>query len=222
MSVEGSITVLVADDHAIVRDGIQSILSTEQTIVVVAEASNGAEAIARAAEHQPRVVLMDLVMPEVDGVEATRKILADQPDTGVLVLTSFAAEDKILPALKAGALGYLLKDSGAEELIDAIRQVSRGESSLHPLVARKVLRELADEAQAVGAEEQLTRRENEVLKLIAQGLSNQSIAEALVISEATARNHVSNILGKLHLSSRTQAALYALREGLAELEDAPD
>jgi NarL family two-component system response regulator LiaR len=162
---------------------------------------------------------MDLVMPEMDGIEAIRRITAHQPEARILVLTSFAADDKVFPAIKAGALGYLLKDSGPEELVDAIHQVHRGESSLHPAVARKLLQELSHPPKQPPTPEPLTEREVEVLRLVAQGRSNQEIAEELVISEATARTHVSNILRKLHLASRTQAALYALREGLASLDD---
>jgi NarL family two-component system response regulator LiaR len=177
------------------------------------------EAVAETERLQPDVILMDLVMPEMDGIEAIRRITAQQPEARILVLTSFAADDKVFPAIKAGALGYLLKDSGPEELVSAIHQVYRGESSLHPAVARKLLQELSHPPKQPPTPEPLTEREVEVLKLVAQGQSNQEIAEELVISEATARTHVSNILRKLHLASRTQAALYALREGLASLED---
>lgn len=213
------IRVIVADDHAIVRDGISSLLSTEPDIEVVAEATNGREAVELSKRHKPDIVLMDLMMPEMDGVEATKAIRAGASNTRVLVLTSFAAEDRLLPALRAGAQGYLLKQSGAEDLVGAIQLVHSGGSSLDPAVAGKVLQELAKESGPSGPAEALTDRELEVLGLIARGMSNRQIAESLVISEATARNHVSNILGKLQVESRTQAALYALREGLATLED---
>lgn len=213
------IRVIVADDHAIVRDGISSLLSTEPDIEVVAEATNGREAVELSKRHKPDIVLMDLMMPEMDGVEATKAIRAGASNTRVLVLTSFAAEDRLLPALRAGAHGYLLKQSGAEDLVGAIQLVHSGGSSLDPAVAGKVLQELAKESGPSRPAEALTDRELEVLGLIARGMSNRRIAESLVISDATARNHVSNILGKLQVESRTQAALYALREGLATLED---
>jgi len=215
------IRVLIADDHAIVRKGICALLATEPGIEVVSEAQDGREAIAAAQRFRPEVILMDLVMPGVDGLEATRRIMACQPEARVLVLTSFAGDDKIFPAIRAGALGYLLKDSGPEELVQAIRQVSRGESSLHPSVARRLLRELSQSPSAQGpATDSLTEREIEVLQLVAKGWSNRDISEHLSISDATVRTHVSSILAKLNLCSRTQAALYALREGLASLHDA--
>jgi two-component system, NarL family, response regulator LiaR len=161
-------------------------------------------------------------MPQMDGIEATRRITAQRPEARILVLTSFAADDKVFPAVKAGALGYLLKDSTPEQLLEAIRQVYRGEPSLEPSIARKVLLELA---QPGGAGRQtadpLTERELEVLRLIAQGMSNKEIAAKIFVAEWTVRSHVSNILGKLHLASRTQAALYALRSGIASLDDVP-
>jgi NarL family two-component system response regulator LiaR len=217
-----SIRVLVADDHAIVRKGIRALLATELDIEIVGEAENGREAVTEAEKLQPDVVLMDLVMPEMDGIEAIRRITAHQPEARILVLTSFAADDKVFPAIKAGALGYLLKDSGPEELVQAIRQVYRGESSLHPTIARKLLQELSRPSERPPTPEPLTEREVEVLRLVARGQSNQEIADQLVISEATVRTHVSNILSKLHLASRTQAALYALREGLASLDNADE
>jgi NarL family two-component system response regulator LiaR len=212
------IRVLVADDHAIVRKGIRALLATEPGIEVVGEAENGQQAIDEAAHLHPDVILMDLVMPEVDGIEAIRRITAAQSRVRILVLTSFAADDKVFPAIKAGALGYLLKDSSPEDLVEAIHRVYRGESSLHPAIARKVLQELSRPADHPSTPEPLTEREVEVLQLVTRGRSNQEIADFLVISEATVRTHVSNILSKLHLASRTQAALYALRKGLASLE----
>jgi NarL family two-component system response regulator LiaR len=228
MSTGGLIRVLLVDDHAIVRDGIRSLLRTQPDIEVVGEAGNGRDAVSRAASLAPDVILMDLVMPDMDGIEATRHILAERPEARILVLTSFAAEDKVFPAIKAGAMGYLLKDSDSEELVRAVHQVHRGESSLHPKIARMVLREMWAEPRPTRPQEQapavdpLTEREMEVLKLVARGLSNEEIAEQLVITEGTVRTHVSNILGKLHLASRTQATLYALREGLASLDDMED
>jgi NarL family two-component system response regulator LiaR len=217
-----SIRVLVADDHAIVRKGIRALLATELDIEVVGEAENGREAVTEAEKLRPDVILMDLVMPEMDGIEAIRRITAHQPEARILVLTSFAADDKVFPAIKAGALGYLLKDSGPEELVQAIHQVYLGESSLHPTVARKLLQELSRPSERPPTTEPLTEREVEVLRLVARGQSNQEIADQLVISEATVRTHVSNILSKLQLASRTQAALHALREGLASLDDAEE
>ena len=213
------IRVLIADDHAIVRKGIRALLATEADIEVVGEAADGKEAVEKAERLHPDVILMDLVMPGMDGIEATRHITIRQPETRILVLTSFAEDEKVFPALKAGALGYLLKDAGPEELVRAIRQVYCGESSLHPAIARKVLQELSRPPEQPPTPEPLTERELEVLRLIAKGKSNREIAEELVISEATVRTHVSNILGKLQLASRTQAALYALREGIAELSE---
>ena len=214
-----SIRILIADDHAIVRKGIRALLATEADIEVVGEAADGKEAVEKAERLRPDVVLMDLVMPGMDGIEATRRITTRQPEIRILVLTSFAEDEKVFPALKAGALGYLLKDAGPEELVRAIRQVYCGESSLHPAIARKVLQELSRPSERPPTPEPLTERELEVLRLIAKGKSNREIAEELVISEATVRTHVSNILGKLQLASRTQAALYALREGIAELSE---
>ncbi|MCB0167761.1 MAG: response regulator transcription factor [Anaerolineae bacterium] len=214
------IKVLVVDDHLIVRRGIRALLATEANIEVVGEATNGKEAIAQTESLRPDVILMDLVMPEMDGIEAIGHITGRNPQARIVVLTSFATDEKVFPAIKAGALGYLLKDSAPDELVQAIRQVYRGESSLHPTIARKLLQELSRPSQQrPPTVEPLTEREVAVLKLIAHGLSNQEIANQLVISEATVRTHVSNILSKLHLASRTQAALYALREGLASLDD---
>jgi NarL family two-component system response regulator LiaR len=215
------IHVLVVDDHAIVRDGIRSLLTTIPDIDVVGEAGNGREAITYFTRYQPDVVLMDLVMPEMDGIQAIQAIMETQPDAKILVLTSFSTDDKVFPAIKAGASGYLLKDSDSDELVRSIHEVQRGESSIDPKIARKLLRELAEPPVKPQTNEvdPLTERELEVLKLVARGQSNADISEHLVISEGTVRTHVSNILGKLHLASRTQATLYALRTGIASLED---
>jgi NarL family two-component system response regulator LiaR len=214
-----TIRVVIADDHAIVRSGIRALLATETDIEVVGEATNGHEALAAAQQLQPHVILMDLVMPELDGIEAIRQITATEPEARILVLTSFAGDQQVFPAIKAGALGYLLKDTGPEDLVRAIRQVHRGESSLHPQIARKVLRELTRPAQRPPTPEPLTEREVAVLRLVARGLSNGQIAEQLQISEPTVRTHMSNILSKLHLATRIQAALYALRQGFASLDE---
>jgi len=215
------IHVLIADDHEIVRKGIRALLATKRDIQVVGEASDGEQAVALAQSQHPDIVLMDLVMPKMDGIQATREITASLPETRVLVLTSFAADTQVFPAIKAGALGYLLKDSGPQELIQAIHQVYRGEPSLDPSIARKVLAELSSPPQKPLTPDPLTARELEILRLVAQGKSNKEIAETLVIAEETVHTHVSNILNKLHLASRTQAALYALKEGIASLDDIP-
>jgi NarL family two-component system response regulator LiaR len=215
------IRVLLVDDHAILRKGIRALLSTELDIEVVGEAGDGAEAVAQAEALQPDVILMDLVMPNMDGIAATQQVTTRQPGVRVLVLTSFVADDKVFPAIKAGALGYILKDTGPDELVRAIRQVHRGEPTLEPEIARKVLLELAQSSKQPPTPDPLTGRELEVLRLIAQGKSNREIAEELVLAEVTVRTHVSNILSKLHLANRTQAALYALKEGIASLDDVP-
>jgi NarL family two-component system response regulator LiaR len=217
-----AIRVFLAEDHAIVRKGVRALLATEPDVEVVGEAADGKEAIAEVARLRPDVTLMDLMLPEIDGIEAIRRITAVWPEAVILVLTSFATDDKVFPAIKAGARGYLLKDSSPEELIRAIRQVHRGEASLHPSIARKVLQEMARGSERPPTPAPLTPREVDVLRLVARGLGNQQIADTLALSEATVRTHVSTILGKLHLASRTQAALYALREGLATLDDSDD
>ena len=219
MSDSDLIRVFIADDHTIVRNGIAAVLELVPDIEVVGEAENGREAFHRVEQLQPDVILMDLVMPEMDGIEAIRRIKDRQPEVRILVLTTFAGEDKIFPAIKAGALGYHLKDCRPEELVQAIRQVHRGESSLHPVIARKVLEELSRPSERPPTPDPLTPREVEVLRLVAQGLENPEIAERLVITEATVRTHVSNITSKLHVASRTQVALYALREGIASLDN---
>jgi NarL family two-component system response regulator LiaR len=212
---------MIADDHAIVRKGIQALLAESDGFELVGEAGDGHQAIRVAEETRPDVILMDLLMPLMDGIEATRQITGRRPEARVLVLTSFAADNKVFPAIKAGAAGYLLKDSSPDELVRAIRQVHRGEPSLHPAIARKLLQEIAHPAVALEpTAEALTAREVTVLRLIAQGLSNQEIANRIAVSEPTVRAHVSRILGKLHLASRTQAALYAVREGLDDAGEA--
>lgn len=213
------IRLLVVDDHPVVRKGLIAILETEDELEIVGEGSNGREAVEQAVALQPDVVLMDLVMPEMDGIEATRLIKQRAPRVNILVLTSFSTNDKILPSLNAGAIGYLLKDSNPTDLIRAIRQVAQGEGSLHPAVTRQVLQQFMQPAAAEEPVEELTEREREVLRYIAQGLSNQEIARLLVVSVTTIHTHVSKILAKLNVTSRTQAALYALRKGLVTLDD---
>jgi len=215
----GVIRVLVVDDHAIIRKGIRAVLDLVPDIDLAGEAANGMEAVKLERELNPDVVLMDLMMPEMNGIECIKQIRAQRPKARILVLTNFAGEDMIFPAIKAGAMGYHLKDSSPEALIDAIRQVNQGVAALHPSIAKKILEDLHHTEKQQPSEEALTQREVEVLRILAQGMENREIAEKLVISEATVRTHVSNILGKLHLASRTQAALYALREGLAHLNE---
>jgi NarL family two-component system response regulator LiaR len=213
------VRILVVDDHPVVRHGLKVLLGTEPGMEVVGEAADGAEAIEMASRFLPDVVLMDLVMPGMDGVAATRQVLAANPETHVLVLTSFGADRKLFPALDAGALGFMLKDSTAEELVTAIRRVARGQSSLSPRIAGRLVREVSGEPSDDAPTDPLTQREIEVLRTIARGLSNEEIAEVLHISPATVRTHVSNILAKLNLTRRTQALLYALKHGIAELEE---
>ena len=213
------IRVLIVDDHPVVRKGIGVLLAGEKDIDVVGEASNGEEAISEVERLRPDVVLMDLVMPELDGIKATRHIADHYPDVKILVLTSFAEDDKVFPSIKAGAEGYLLKDSDPVYLVRAIRQVFQGEVSLTPTIAKKMLLELKRPAQQPLTPDPLTEREVEILQLLAQGLENHEIAEQLGLSDATVRSHVSNILSKLHLANRVQATLFALRSGLTSLDD---
>jgi len=213
------IRVLVVDDHAVVRKGVLALLATEPGIEVVGEASTGIEAVERAESLRPDVVLMDLKLPDLDGVEAMRRIRARQPGTQILVLTSFSSDALLFPAVKAGAVGYLLKDARPEELVQAIRNSAAGKTSLTPAVARRLLAEFSGQKPLPEPAEPLTAREEDLLRELARGLSNDQIAEALHITEATVRTHVSHILAKLNLANRTQAALYALRRGLASLDD---
>ncbi len=209
------IRVLIADDHAMVRQGIASFVELQDDIELVGEAANGRDAIARVDTLHPDVVLMDLVMPEMDGVTATRDIKARYPGVKVLALTSFVNDAQITPALQAGASGYLLKDLSAEELMAAIRAAYRGETPLAPAVARKLVHDITSPHTRGHELDQLTEREREVLALLGRGMSNKEIAAQLSISEKTAKFHVSSILGKLQLADRTQAALFASKHGLA-------
>ncbi len=218
--VSETIRVLIADDHTVVRGGLVALLEDVEGIKVVAEAGDGVEAILKARSVKPDVILMDLMMPRMTGIEATEEIKRENPAARILVLTSYSDDDKVFAAIKAGALGYLLKETSTHDLLQAIRDVYHGESSLHPAIARKLIRELNRPTALPPSDEPLTEREAEVLILVARGLSNQDIANKLIISERTVRTHVSNILGKLHLANRTQAALYALKEGLTSLDEA--
>jgi NarL family two-component system response regulator LiaR len=213
-----TIRILIADDHAIVRRGLRTLISSEEGMELVGEASDGLEAVQQAQLLKPDVILMDMVMPRKNGLEAIKEIQDAVPEARILVLTSFAEDEQIFPAIKAGALGYLLKDSSPDQLLEAIYGVYRGEPSLDPTVALKVMRELNRPPDLPPAEEPLTEREEEVLRLVAQGMANKEIARALAISERTVANHVSSILAKLHLANRVQAALWAVREGLASLD----
>ena len=213
-----TISVLIVDDHPVVRRGLRTFLELHDDLRIVGEASTGSEAASLAEELVPDVVLMDLVLPDFDGIEATRRIRAVSPATSVIVLTSFADDDKIFPAIKAGATSYLLKDAEPQQLVEAVRLASRGEPLLHPKVAARLMQEVSAKGER-DAVEDLTKRELQVLRLLAQGLSNKLIAQELVVSEKTVKTHVSNILAKLHLSHRTQAAVYAVRRGLAEPEE---
>jgi NarL family two-component system response regulator LiaR len=209
------IRVLIADDHAIVRQGLRTFLELQEDIEVVGDAADGEAALAGVQRHEPDVVLMDLVMPNLGGVEAIRRLREVRPETRVLVLTSFLDDEKLFPAVRAGAAGYLLKDIEPAELVRAIRTVADGEALLHPAVAARLMEEFSDSERPV-AEEALTAREREVLLAIARGLPNKQIALELGIAEKTVKTHVSSILSKLGLTDRTQAALYAVRAGLIE------
>jgi two-component system, NarL family, response regulator LiaR len=207
------IRVLIADDHAVVRQGLRTFLELQDDIEVVADVADGEAALLAADDHEPDVVLMDLVMPGVGGVEAIRRLRERQPQARVLVLTSFLEDEKLFPAVRAGAAGYLLKDVEPSELVRAIRAANEGEALLHPAVAARLMEEFSTGGRPP-ADDTLTAREREVLELIARGLPNKLIARELQIAEKTVKTHVSSILGKLGLTDRTQAALYAVRSGL--------
>ena len=209
------ISILLVDDHEVVRKGVRAYLETLPEFSVLGEASSGVEAIQIVEEHIPDIVLMDLIMPEMDGVETTRRIKAISPRTQVVVLTSFHEDAHIFPALKAGAIAYILKDMKMDRLVDALTRAARGEVTLHPRVANRVLKNIrGEELEDQQLLADLTERELVVLKLIANGLSNSQIAEELTISENTVKGHVSNILSKLHLADRTQVAVYAWQKGI--------
>lgn len=213
------IRILLVDDHAIVREGLRTLIGTEPGMEVIGEAEDGLEAIEKAQALNPDVILLDMVMPHKDGLEVIVALKEMGSQARILVLTSFSYDDKVFPAIKAGAMGYLLKNTAPNVLLNAIREVYRGEPSMSPDIASKLMRELQGSSDLPPTPDPLTAREVEVLRLIAHGLTNSDIAETLVVGEGTVRTHVSNILSKLHLANRTQAALYALREGLASLDD---
>jgi NarL family two-component system response regulator LiaR len=207
------IRVLIVDDHAVVREGLRTFLELQDGLEVAGEAGDGAEAVAVAERLRPDVILMDLVMPKLDGVEAMRELQARLPRARVIVLTSFGDDDRLLPAIRAGAAGYLLKNVQPQELARAVRAAHAGEALLDPHVAARLVEALAEPREAEA--ERLTPREREVLDLIARGLSNKRIARELGIAEKTVKAHVSHVLAKLGVSDRTQAAVYAVRAGLA-------
>lgn len=211
------IRILITDDHAVVREGLRTLISTEAGMEVVGEAADGVQAVAMACDLKPDVILMDMAMPRMGGLEAIHQIKEQCPDAQILVLTSFSDDETVFPAIKAGALGYLLKNTSPERLLSAIRDVHQGRPSISSDIANKLMREIQRKSNLPPTPDPLTDREMDVLKLVAQGMSNQEIADELVISEGTVRTHVSNILSKLHLANRTQAALYALREGYSPL-----
>ena len=214
------ISLLITDDHALVRQGIRAFLELQPDLIVIGEADSGEAAVEMAAELVPDVVLMDLVMPGIGGVEATRQVKQVSPHSSVIVLTSYHEDEFIFPALRAGALSYVLKDVGPDELADTVRKAARGESVLHPRVASRVVQELrGTRRDTPNLFTDLSDRELDVLRLIADGLSNAEIANKLFISEKTVKGHVSNILGKLHMMDRTQAAIFAWRQGLVARRD---
>lgn len=213
-----NIRILIADDHAIVREGLRTLITSKSNLELVGEAANGNEVVRLANTLKPDVILMDLVMPQKDGIQAIAEIKKQNPEARILVLTSFADDDKVFPAIKAGALGYLLKDTSPEQLIQAIREVYQGNPTLHPNIARMLFSEVNQQSGLPATGNPLSEREVDVLKLVAQGMTDQEIAAKLVVSRWTVHAHVRNILGKLHLANRTQATLYALREGLADLD----
>ncbi len=220
--ITDKIKILIVDDHQVVRQGLRTFLDLNEDIQVVGEAGDGSKAIELAAKLKPDVILMDLVMPGMDGISAIGKIKSLGLGSRVIALTSFAEDDKVFPAIQAGASSYLLKDVSPDELVEAIHAVHRGEARLHPEVMRKLMEQVAQQPRAEGPAKgsQLTAREGEVIRLVAQGKSNREIATVLVISEKTVKAHISNILGKLGLEDRTQMAIHAIKNGLVN-QDRP-
>jgi DNA-binding NarL/FixJ family response regulator len=213
------IKVLIVDDHQVVRQGLRTFLELHDDVIVVGEASDGVAAVEMVRQLGPDVVLMDLVMPRLDGIAATRQVKSLGTQTKVIALTSFTEDDKVFPAIQAGASSYLLKDVSPNDLIEAIRAAHRGEARLHPDIARKLMEQVAHQTGPASREavvDELTEREREVVRLVAQGRSNTEIAQVLVISDKTVKTHISNILSKLNLQDRTQLAIYAIKHGLVE------
>jgi NarL family two-component system response regulator LiaR len=213
------IRVLVVDDQSVVREGVVAILSFQEDIEVVGEADNGIDAVKLAKKLKPDVVLLDVVMPKQNGIETIPILKESVPEAKILVLTSFAESDQVYQIIKGGALGYLLKDATRVQLLQAIRDVAEGHASINPALAMKVIHEIEHPTEMMYTTEPLTPRELETLKLIARGLSNQEIAQTLFVHERTVAKYVSNVLDKLHLANRTQAALYAVQKGLAESDE---
>jgi NarL family two-component system response regulator LiaR len=209
------IRIIIADDHTVVREGLAAILGAQADMTLVGIATNGVEAVTLAGQFKPDVILMDLVMPRMDGLAAIQAIMAADPHARILVLTSFADDERVFPAIKAGAMGYLLKDTPREDLLQAVRNVAQGIISLHPSIARRIIREINQPTEPPPPEVTLTEREMETVRLIARGLSNQEMAAVMTIQETTVAKYVSAVLSKLHLANRTQAALYAIRMGWA-------
>ncbi len=220
MTTKEKIKVLIVDDHQVVRQGLRTFLELNQDINVVGEAFNGTEAVQKVRQLSPHVVLMDLVMPVMDGIEATRQIKALGLSVKVIALTSFTEDDKVFPAIQAGASSYLLKDVSPDDLLEAVRAAYRGEPRLHPNIARKLMEQISSPSNSTSKShlEELTDRELDVVRLVATGCNNLQIAKQLVISEKTVKTHVSNILAKLNLDDRTQLAIYAIKNKLVSQE----
>lgn len=212
-----TIRILIVDDHTIVRDGLQALINAEAGMEVVGVGSDGLEAVEKAQALNPDVILLDLIMPRKDGVQATNEIKKNNPNARILILTSFAEDHQVFSAIKSGAMGYLMKDTSSDELIQAIRDVYQNKPVLQPVIARKLMRDIQKQSSSSTSESGLTERETEILQMVARGQTNQQIADQLVLSERTVRTHITNILAKLRLDNRTQAALYALRQGIAHL-----
>jgi NarL family two-component system response regulator LiaR len=212
------IRIVIVDDHPIVRQGLRFLLEQQAEIEVVGEGENGEQAIKLIADHLPDVLLLDLLMPKMDGITAVREIKRIAPSVQIIILTSYFEDDQIFSVIKAGALSYLLKDTRSQELVTAVKAAARGETVLHPQVAARILGEMQQSSQVLS--DALTRRELDVLARLARGRSNHEIAADLIIGEQTVKTHVSNILSKLHLADRTQAAIYALQQRLVPLDDA--
>ena len=214
----GKIKVLIVDDHQVVRQGLRTFLELQEDVLVVGEAGDGQSAVEMVRQLNPNIVLMDLVMPRLDGISATRQVKSLGSDVKVIALTSFTEDDKVFPAIQAGASSYLLKDVSPDDLVEAIRAVYRGEARLHPDIARKLMEQVAHQTPFPREShvDDLTERELDVINLVAHGFNNQEIAKELVISEKTVKTHISNILSKLQLEDRTQLAIYAIKKGLVD------